>query len=123
MYSVFEQLLQKRGISTYRVAKDLGIAQSVFSAWKNGTSSPKTNKLQKIADYFGVTMDYLTGVSENGQPEGYYLNEENAKVAQEMFEDPDLRSLFHMKQNMDPEKFKNYMDFMKAQYRIEHPGE
>ena len=65
MYSIFEQLLQKYGVSTYRVSKDTGIAQSVFSSWKNGISTPKQDKMKKIADYFGVTVDYLmTGVEE-----------------------------------------------------------
>lgn len=59
MYSVFEQLLQKYEVSTYRVAKDTNIAQSVFSSWKSGISTPKADKMQKIADYFGVTVEYL----------------------------------------------------------------
>ena len=61
MYSIFEQLLQKYGVSTYKVSKDTGIAQSVFSAWKNGISTPKQDKIQKIADYFNVSVDYLLG--------------------------------------------------------------
>ncbi len=59
MYSVFVKLLQERNISTYKVAKETNIAQSVFSSWKNGISAPKTDKLQKIADYFGVSIEYL----------------------------------------------------------------
>lgn len=55
MYSVFEQLLQKSGLSTYRVSKDTGIAQSVFSSWKNGISTPKQDKMKKIA----VISEYL----------------------------------------------------------------
>lgn len=59
MYSVFVKLLQERNISTYKVAKETKIAQSVFSSWKNGISAPKTDKLQRIADYFGVSIEYL----------------------------------------------------------------
>lgn len=59
MYSIFEQLLQKYGVSTYRVSKETGIAQSVFSSWKNGISTPKQDKLKKIADYFAVSVEYL----------------------------------------------------------------
>ena len=65
MYSIFEQLLQKYGVTTYKVAKETGIAQSVFSSWKNGISTPKADKMQKISDYFGVSVDYLmTGKEE-----------------------------------------------------------
>ena len=59
MYSIFEELLQKYGVSTYKVSKDTGIAQSVFSSWKNGVSTPKQDKMQIIADYFNVSIEYL----------------------------------------------------------------
>ncbi len=59
MYQKFEQLVKARGISTYRVAKDIGLASTVFSDWKSGKSKPKADKLKKIADYFGVTIEYF----------------------------------------------------------------
>lgn len=59
MYQKFEQLVKAREISTYRVAKDIGLAPTVFSDWKSGKSKPKADKLKKIADYFGVTIEYF----------------------------------------------------------------
>lgn len=59
MYQKFEQLVKARGITTYRVAKDIGLAPTVFSDWKSGRSKPKVDKLKKIADYFGVTIEYF----------------------------------------------------------------
>ena len=76
MYDIFVQLLQKHNVSAYRVSKDTGIPESTFSDWKKGKSSPKLEKLQKIADYFGVSVDYLLGRSPDikeapaGNPEG-----------------------------------------------------
>ena len=65
MYEIFEQLLQKYGVTAYKVAKETGVTQSTLSDWKRGRSTPKTNNMQKIADYFGVTVDYLmTGKEE-----------------------------------------------------------
>lgn len=60
MYEVFEQLLQKYGVTPYKVAKEAGVTQTALSNWKSGRSTPSTKTLQKIADYFGVTLDYLT---------------------------------------------------------------
>uniref|UniRef100_A0AAU8B5I9 Repressor protein CI n=1 Tax=Dulem virus 39 TaxID=3145757 RepID=A0AAU8B5I9_9CAUD len=60
MYKIFEELCTSRNVTPYRVGKETGIATSTFSDWKNGKSTPKTDKLQKIADYFDVTVDYLT---------------------------------------------------------------
>lgn len=59
MYDVFEHLLQKHGVTAYRVAKEAGVTQTSLSNWKSGRNTPSTATLQKIADYFGVTIDYL----------------------------------------------------------------
>lgn len=119
MYEVFEQLLQKRGITPYKVAKEAGVTQTALSNWKSGRSTPTTKTLQKIADYFEVTIDYLMTGEEKGDSQGYYLNEETAREAQEMYEDEDMRSLYHMKRNMPPERFKAHMEFMKNLYNQE----
>ncbi len=63
MYDRFLELLNERGITAYRVAKDTGLNPTTFTDWKKGKSSPKTDKLQKIADYFDVSLDWLTGNS------------------------------------------------------------
>lgn len=59
MYSVYEKLLEKQGITSYQVSKETGIAQSTLSDWKNGKSNLKADKLLKLAEYFQVTIDYL----------------------------------------------------------------
>lgn len=59
MYKIFEELCAKKNVTPYRVGKATGIATSTFSDWKNGHSTPKQDKLKKIANYFGVSVDYL----------------------------------------------------------------
>lgn len=58
-YSIFVKLLQERGITAYKVAKDTGISQTTLSDWKTGRATPKANKLLLLAEYFGVTVDYF----------------------------------------------------------------
>ncbi len=65
MYKIFENLLSARNLKAADVAKGTGISPTVFSDWKNGKSSPKQDKLQKIADYFNVTIKYLLGLEED----------------------------------------------------------
>ncbi len=113
MYSIFEELLQKYGVSTYKVSKDTGIAQSVFSSWKNGISTPKQDKMQIIADYFNVSIEYLMTGKEKEGGETYYLNDETREIAQEIFENPDLKSLFDMSRKMTPERLKAHIEFIK----------
>ena len=59
MYEIFEQLLLKFGATAYQVAKATGISTATLTNWKKGRYTPKQDKLQKIADYFGVTVAYL----------------------------------------------------------------
>lgn len=69
MYEIFEQLLQKHGLSAYKLSQLTGVSQSTLSDWKRGRSTPKQDKLQKIADYFGVSLEYLTTGKEFEQKE------------------------------------------------------
>lgn len=95
MYDIFVQLLQQSGKKASDVSKATGIPSSTFSDWKKGKSSPKTEKLQKIADYFGVSLNYLTTgkeeIEEKKNPysdlKGVYLS--YAKEAQDKGIDPD----------------------------------
>lgn len=68
MYEIFLKLLEEKGVSAYKVGKATGIAGSTFTDWKTGRSAPKQDKLQKIADYFGVTLDYLMTGEEQNSP-------------------------------------------------------
>nr|WP_303244020.1 helix-turn-helix transcriptional regulator [uncultured Cellulosilyticum sp.] len=69
MYTIFEQLLTINDVSAYKVSKATGIAQSTFTDWKKGRSIPKQEKLQKIADYFNVSLNYLMGIDEPNENE------------------------------------------------------
>ena len=57
MYETFAKLLSERGISTYKVVQDTGLAQTMFSDLKNGKSKPKVDKLKILADYFSVSLE------------------------------------------------------------------
>lgn len=59
MYEKFEQLLNERGITAYRVAKDTGLYPTLFSDWKSGKSCPKVDKIKILADYFSVSIEYF----------------------------------------------------------------
>lgn len=59
MYEFFEKLLKQHNITPYKLSKQIGVSQSTLSDWKRGVSTPKQDKLQKIANYFGVSVEYL----------------------------------------------------------------
>lgn len=59
MYWKFKALAEAKHVSEYRVAKDLGFSSSFFSGWKKGVSTPKKDKIEKIAAYFDVPVSYF----------------------------------------------------------------
>lgn len=66
MKSIFaDRLLALRlekGIGQIQLAKELGVGKSIISCWELGSSEPTLSKLIVIAQYFGVTIDYLAGL-------------------------------------------------------------
>ena len=123
MYSIFEELLQKHGVSTYKVSMETGIAQSVFSSWKRGISKPKQDKMQKIADYFNVSVEYLLTGKEKEGGETYYLNDETKEIAQEIFEKKELRMLFDVTRKSTPQRLMAYYNMIKELESQEHGEE
>lgn len=64
--SIFERiklLSQQRNKNVKEVAIELGFSENLFYKWK--TSEPKARDLQKVADYFDVSVDYLLGRTDD----------------------------------------------------------
>lgn len=60
-YDIYARFRDERKLSDSKVASMSKIGKSTFSDWKAGRSTPKADKLQKIADCLGITLDELTG--------------------------------------------------------------
>ena len=61
MFERIEKLMRENNVSAYKLSKETGIAQSTLSSWKNQNKIPRVDLLQRIADFFGVEIEYLTG--------------------------------------------------------------
>ena len=119
-------LRKKKNLSQDYIAEKLGYkSYTTIQKWEMGVSEPSIAKLRKLAELFGVEINDMTSIDlEKAEKDGvnkYYTDPETARMAQEMFEDPEMRSLYHMKRNMTPERFKRQMDQFKDMYRLEHP--
>ena len=60
-YNKFIELCNKKGVKPSPMLESIGIQKSANSNWKKRKSKPTSANLQKIADYFGVTVEYLKG--------------------------------------------------------------
>ena len=112
------------GLTMKELADKVGVSEGTISRWESGDiENMRRDKIAALAAALQVSPSTIMGWDEPTEHSGYYLDEKTAALAQEMFEDPDMRSLFHMKRNMDPERFKTHMDFIKTLYRQEHPDD
>lgn len=71
-------LIDKANLTAKKVSSDTGITQSLFTEWKKGRSNPSAEKLAILANYFGVSVDYLLGRTDNPAPSR--LNADNAII-------------------------------------------
>ena len=66
MKTRIKQLCSERKISMNRLEDELEFGKGYIS--KLGTSTPNTSNIKKIADYFGVSVDYLMGLNKTIVP-------------------------------------------------------
>lgn len=71
MYEIYKELLDQKGLKNADVSRATGISNMTLSDWKNGKSKPKNDKLMLIADFLGVSVEYLTTGIEKSLDEKY----------------------------------------------------
>ena len=60
------KILEERNVTGYRLSKEIGISDSLFSKWRlRPTSKISSEILVSIADYLDCSVDYLLGRTEN----------------------------------------------------------
>lgn len=112
-----QELCKKRNISMNQLETDLGFGKGYIS--KLGKSTPNVLKIQKIAEKLNVSVDYLMNGDEQENNPRYYLNDETAAIAQEIFQNKELRMLFDASRNAKPEDLLTVRDMMLALKRKE----
>jgi len=60
-FDTFKQLCEQKGVSCKRAVTEMGLSNSLATKWKNTGAVPQGETLNKVANYFGVSVDYLLG--------------------------------------------------------------
>lgn len=66
IFDRIEKLCSENGITVSKLSLELGFNKNTIHAWKK--SSPSVDKVQLVAHYFGVSTDYLLGLTDNPDP-------------------------------------------------------
>lgn len=113
-------ICKSKKIPISRLEKDLGYSNGYIGQLRKGVFP--SDRLQQIADYLNVSTEYLL-TGEEKKEDHYYLNDETAQVAQEIFENKELRALFDATRDADPEDLRALHNMALALKRKERGGE
>lgn len=108
MYQRFAELLEKNKIKTIDVARATNISPTTFTDWKKGKSSPKQDKLQQIADYFGVSIEYLM----TGQEREVRFTDENARLVAKLRRETKTSAVINELMDLPLEKREKILDVL-----------
>lgn len=137
---IIKELRNQRGLTQEGLAQEMGVSKSSVAMWETGNRFPSKEIYEQLADLFNVDIDYLYGrtdikkkhhfddngteyinalyVRENNG--GYYTNEETRKIAQEIFDDKDMKLLFNLKKSAQSDELMSYARFLKEKYEREN---
>lgn len=117
MATVYERILelcQQKGVTPGKMCNDLGYSRNTMTALKTGRSTTlKLDKAQRIADYFGVSVDTLLG---NEQREKPLVNgdEELTEYLEILKTRPEMRMLFSLTKNATKEDVEKAVRIVEA---------
>lgn len=109
----FVMLCAERDTKPNPVASQLGISSGAVTRWKQG-SKPNSTTAYKIANYFGVSVEYLLGKDENKKPaptEGDGLSEDARRVAE----------IFNQLSEAGKQAAEDYLAFLQAKESAKNP--
>lgn len=98
-YFRIEELVEEKGITVSKLEKELGFGNRAISRWKEENHEPRFENLLKVARYFDVSADYLSGKIDIRKPYAEMME----------FSDQDLSLLEYMTENNFTSKDKERM--------------
>ena len=93
----------------------LGVKYTTFTDWVKGNTYPRIDKIELMANYFGISKADLVEEHTTESDTPYYLNEDAREMAQFLFDNPDYKVLFDASRKVkkeDIEKVKRMIDLM-----------
>lgn len=109
------EYLAASGKTQKEAADALGVITSTFNTWCQGIALPRMGKIQALADYFGIhKSDLLDEKMTEDRDSSYYLTDETRQIAREIFENPELHTLFEVAKDIPPARLRAYIEFMKS---------
>lgn len=95
MYEVYERLRNEKGLSNAEVSRATGVSTATLSQWKTGLYTPKMDKLEKIAAFLSVPVEYLVTGSLPS------MDSDAARIAEYIIENDTVRLIVENIKELD----------------------
>ena len=109
-----QRLMDSRGIDRNKICADLGFKYTTFTDWVKGKTYPRIDKIEMMAQYFGVNKSDLV---EKHVEAGYYTDKDAADFAEMLRTRPGARLLLSAAKDIskdDLQKAVEYIEFLKS---------
>ena len=116
---IIVDLLEKQNKKQKALTDYLGLKKNAFTNWKNGHTESYKKYLPQIAEFFGVSVDYLLGVEKPHKPINNMLRtpEEEAELneyLEALHNDPNLRMMFSLAKDAKKEDVEKAVAIIKT---------
>lgn len=114
-----KSLRNERNLNQSEVAEELGIARTTYANYEQGTRFPGKENLIAIAEYFGVSIDYLLGETDEQQSLDKVVNkisddEDLLEFYMAVKENEDLKRLFKHSKDLSSKSLKQIVEIIKT---------
>ena len=126
------ELREAKSLSQDQLAEKLNVTKQAISKYERGVRKPSVPMLEALCDFFNVSSDYLLGkddvtvrlVDADGLKalEAYHIDCETMKVAQTIYDDPDLHALFDAAKGSKPDNLKLAAELLRRMKETNNDG-
>lgn len=126
------ELREAKSLSQDQLAEKLNVTKQAISQYERGVRKPSMLMLEALCDFFNVSSDYLLGkddvtvrlVDADGLKalEAYHIDCETMKVAQTIYDDPDLHALFDAARGSKPDNLKLAAEMLRRMKETNNDG-
>lgn len=105
---------EELGLTQQELADRMGYSsRTTINKIEAGVNDISQSKVVAFAKALDTTVAYLMEWEEEEEQKAYYLNDETAEIAQQVYDDPDLRMLFDASRSARPEDIRLAADLLR----------
>lgn len=114
-----KKLRKEKNLYQKELAEILGVSRPTISQYEAGTRRPDNETLEKLADYFKVSIDYLLGRTDERSPvdkikSAISDDPELVEFFEQLKKREDLQLMFKQTRDLPPETIKQVIEIIKT---------